>query len=432
MANRGRGGVDRRTLLKASAAGAGAAALATRGRVVRRAGAQETIKIVSPIPVTGPLAADGQEMQRGLQMAVDEAMAAGMAGGAQIELVVIDTETMTPEIVTTTFARAIEDEDADAIIIGYATGTGPEYDLLADADNPPPYIHFNTFEATAQIVREDPERYYMVFQADPSEIWYGQGIITLMQQLEESGAWTPSSRKAAVITSDNLYSQSIAGAFKEGVTALGWEVVVDEKVPTPVSDWSATLAKIREAQPAMIVNTNFNPADLATFTVGFAEAPSPALLYEQFGPSIPEFLDLAGEAANGVIWSTVIGLLPDEMGNEWKARYTEKFGEAPGLSNAGSCYDAVMLYLKAVEEVGGTDDRRAICEAILNTRHRGVCGAYRFDPADQTAIPYPDVATDPEEGLPHLYFQIQDGEQVLMSPEPFATGEFQTPGWLDG
>ena len=430
MHGNARGQVDRRTLLKGTAAGAGAAALGFQPFFVNRIAAADPIKIVSPLPITGPLASDGQEMQRGLQLAVEEAQAAGMAGGAKIDLVVIDSETMTPEIVTTTFSRAIDEENADAIIIGYATGTGPEYDLLADADNPPPYIHFNTFEATAKIVRADPAKYYMVFQGDPTEVWYGSGILTLMENLQKAGSWTPANKKAAVVTSDNLYSQSIAGAFKEGAQKLGWEVAVDEKLPTPVSDWSATLAKIRDAQPAIVVNTNFNPGDLATFTKGFVEAPSPALLYEQYGPSVPEFLQLAGDAANGVIWSTVIGLLPGEEGDAFKKRYTDKFGEPPGLSNAGSCYDGVMLYLKSVEAAGGTGDRKAVCKAILASKHNGVCGAYRFDPADQTAIPYPDVAKTPDDGLPHLFFQIQDGKQVLMSPDPFTTGKFQLPGWI--
>lgn len=420
--------VSRRTVLKGAAAGAGAAALAGKSFNIGKAQDFGKIKIVSPIPMTGPLASDGLEMQRGLQMAVDEANAAGRVGG-QIELVFIDTEEMTQEKVSTAFSRAIDEEDADAIIIGYASGTTPEYDLLAEAENPPPYIHFNTFDATAQLVRAEPEKYYMVFQGDPSETWYGAGILTLMQNLQSSGSWTPANNKAAVVTSDSLYSQSIAGAFKEGAIALGWEIVVDEKVATPVTSWDAVIGKIRETQPAMIVNTDFNPADLAAFTKDIAADPPPALLYEQYGPSIPEFLNLAGEAANGVVWSTVIGVLPDEGGEAWKARYTEKYGEAPGLSNSGSCFDGINLYLTAVEQVGSTD-RKAVCDALRGLTYRGVCGAYVFDPADQTAIPYPDVATDPEKGMPHLFFQIQDGKQVLMAPDPFTTGTFQLPPWL--
>lgn len=420
--------VTRRKLIQSAAAGAGAATFSLKPFNIVRAQDIGKIKIVSPIPLTGPLASDGLEMQRGLQMAVDEAKASGKAGG-DIDLVFIDTEDMTQDKVSNAFGRAIDEEDADAIIIGYATGTTPEYDLLADADNPPPYINFNTFEATAQIVRKDPQKYYMAFEADPTEIWYGAGIITLMGNLQAADLWKPANQKAAVVTSDNLYSQSIAGAFKDGAQKLGWEIAVDEKVATPVANWDSVIGKIRDAQPAMIVNTDFNPADLAAFTKDIAADPPPALLYEQYGPSIPEFLNLAGDAANGVIWSTVIGVLSDQMGEDWKKRYTDKFGEAPGLSNSGSCFDGVNLYLTAVEQVG-SKDRKKVCDAIRGITYRGVCGAYRFDPADQTAIPYPDVEKDPEKGMPHLFFQIQGGKQVLTSPDPFTTGNFQLPPWL--
>jgi hypothetical protein len=32
--------------------------------------------------------------------------------------------------------------------------------------------------------------------------------------------------------------------------------------------------------------------------------------------------------------------------------------------------------------------------------------------------------------MPHLTFQIQDGEQVLIAPDPYTTGKFQLPEWL--
>ena len=42
--------------------------------------------------------------------------------------------------------------------------------------------------------------------------------------------------------------------------------------------------------------------------VGFAEAPSPALLYEQFGPSIPEPFDHRGFTLNRIIGQNVLTL----------------------------------------------------------------------------------------------------------------------------
>ena len=47
-------------------------------------------------------------------------------------------------------------------------------------------------------------------------------------------------------------------------------------------------------------------------------------------------------------------------------------------------------------------------------------------PASRT----PTTPLDPSIGMAHLTFQIQDGKQVLISPDPYTTGQFQLPAWL--
>jgi len=430
--------VDRRRLIQGSALGAGALTAGMSSFSLARAAApalQEAgcdfgpIVIGAALPITGFLASDGQEMQRGLEMAIAEAKAAGIVGG-NIELRVVDTEEMGPERIITAFRRLIDEEQVDAIIIGYAVGTGPEYDIVAEAGIP--YMHVATYEATAKLVRENREKYYMIFQGDPTEVWYGTGLPGFFQNLIDTGQWTPANNKAAVITSDNPYAILIADLFTEGIQELGWEVPMREQVVTPVSDWGSVLSKIRDTEPAIIVNTDYTPSDLATFTRGFIEDPSPALLYEQYGPSIPEYLELAGSAANGVIWSTVIGVLPDEMGNAFRQRYQDMFGEPPGFSNSGSEYDMVNIYLRAVAMAGGPKDRPAVCANIANMIHRGVCGTYRFMPDDLTVPPYPAEFNDPSLAMPHLYFQIQEEQHQVIGPAPYIQSEFQLPPWLQG
>jgi branched-chain amino acid transport system substrate-binding protein len=434
MSNRTDNNVDRRSLIKGgAAAGIGGLTVASTQLRSAPAAAQEAgcafgkIKIGAAIPLTGYAAADGQEMQRGLQIAVEEAKARGDVGG-DIELVILDSQEMGPEQIVTNFRRLIDEEQVDAIIIGYAVGTGPELDIVADAGIP--YMSVNTYEANAKIVRENRERYWMVFQGDPTEVWYGTGLPTFMQELINTGKWTPANQKAAVVTSDNPYSILIADLFIEGVKQMGWEVPVYEQVVTPVSEWGPVISKIRDAQPAFIVNTDYTPSDLATFAKAIVEDPPPAIFYGQYGPSIPEFLELAGDAANGVVWSTVIGILPDEMGNAYKQRYQERFGEPAGFSNAGTEYDMVNLYLKAVALAGGPKDRRRVADYIASMIHRGVCGSYRFMPDDLTVPPYPAEVNDPSLGMPHLYFQIQNGQHVAIGPSPYIQGEFQLPPWL--
>ena len=53
-----------------------------------------------------------------------------------------------------------------------------------------------------------------------------------------------------------------------------------------------------------------------------------------------------------------------------------------------------------------------------------------FNRTGLTCIPYPDDTADPSIGMPHLTFQIQDGQQKIISPEPYTTGKFQVPSWL--
>lgn len=435
MARNTGGRIDRRNLLRGTAAGAGALTAGATTFSLARAAApalQESadfgkIKIGAALPVTGFLAGDGQEMQRGLEMAIEEAKAAGWVGG-DIELVVVDTEEMGPERIITAFRRLIDQEQVDAIILGYAVGTGPEYDIVAEAGIP--YMHVSTYEATAKLVRENREKFWMVFQGDPTEVWYGTGLPGFFQTLIDNKQWTPENNKAFIITSDNPYGILIADLFTEGIEPLGWEIAGREQVVTPVSDWGSVLSKIRDLQPSIIVNTNYTPSDLATFTKGIVEDPPPALLYEQYGPSIPEYLELAGSAANGVIWSTVIGVLPDEIGNDFRQRYEDRFGEQPGFSNAGSEFDMVNIYLKAVALAGGPKDRRKVCDNIAAMIHRGVCGTYRFMPDDLTVPPYPAEFNDPSIAMPHLYFQIQDEQHRVIGPAPYIQAEFQLPPWL--
>ena len=32
--------------------------------------------------------------------------------------------------------------------------------------------------------------------------------------------------------------------------------------------------------------------------------------------------------------------------------------------------------------------------------------------------------------MAHLTFQIQNGQQIAISPDPYTTGKFQLPAWL--
>lgn len=384
-----------------------------------------TIGIGSASPVSGPYSGDGQEMTRGQELAVADINARGGVLGRELEIVVGDVEDLAPEKMVAT-ARRLTNDGVAAVFSGYTSTTSAEFDVYGEYGAP--MFHLNTFQPNADYVADNAIE--NIYHSCPTEVWYGPGFILFMQRLIDSGVWTPSSESAAVITSNDPYSISIAQTVEADLRELGWDIVVSEEVTAPLTEWGPVLARIRQNPPGLIFHSDYIPGDLASFQQQFRSDPTPSLMYQQYGPSIPEYLELAGSDADGVIWSTVIGTLPDDIGEAFKDRYREEFGAEAGLSQAGAQYDLVHLWAQAAAMTGDPFDFEGVNENIKRMSYRGVSGTYRYKPGELTAIPYPDEVSDPSLGMPHLTFQIQDQEQVLIDPIPYEQGEFQLPEWL--
>lgn len=384
-----------------------------------------TIGIGSASPVSGPYSGDGQEMTRGQELAVADINARGGVLGRELEIVVGDVEDLAPEKMVAT-ARRLTNDGVAAVFSGYTSTTSAEFDVYGEYGAP--MFHLNTFQPNADYVADNAIE--NIYHSCPTEVWYGPGFILFMQRLIDSGVWTPSSESAAVITSNDPYSISIAQTVEADLRELGWDIVVSEEVTAPLTEWGPVLARIRQNPPGLIFHSDYIPGDLASFQQQFRSDPTPSLMYQQYGPSIPEYLELAGSDADGVIWSTVIGTLPDDIGEAFKDRYREEFGAEAGLSQAGAQYDLVHLWAQAAAMTGDPVDFEGVNENIKRMSYRGVSGTYRYKPGELTAIPYPDEVSDPSLGMPHLTFQIQDQVQVLIDPFPYEQGEFQLPEWL--
>lgn len=400
--------------------------LAPRGAQGGAVGGGGVTKIGMVAPVTGPYSGDGQEMVRGAELAVEDINQAGGLLGNQLELVTADIADMAPENFIQAAQRLVSQEKVAAAFGGYTTATSVEFDIYAQAGVP--LFHTNTLqENTDYVVKNGMTN---IFQCCPTEIWYASGFIQLMQEWIESGVWTPSSNTVAVISSNDSYSISIAKVLQEGIKKLGWTVTMYEEVSVPYADWGPQLSKIRNNPPGLIFITDYLAGDLASFAKQFAAAPTNSLLYQQYGPSVPEYLELAGDAANGVVWSTTIGTLPDEMGTAFRQRYLDTYGTEAGLSQSGAQYDIVRLWSRAAALAGDPYAFERVTNAVLANTFRGVVGTYGFDQKELTAIPFPDKLADPSLAMPHLTYQIQDGKQVLFSPAPYGLGEFVLPKWL--
>jgi branched-chain amino acid transport system substrate-binding protein len=389
-------------------------------------GSKGKLKIGSASPLTGPFAGDGEQMVRGQELAVEELNAAGGVAGYELELVKLDSKAQEPDVMKTVVQNLIA-QNCAMIHMPFCTYTSVEFPILAESKIPT--FHVNTWHGNVDWV--DQNGATNIFQGDPSELSYGAGIVSVMDSLTAAGSWTPSSQTAYIVSSNDPYSLNIAKSFESKIKDKGWQVKGFEQFTVPQTNWGGVLVKIRDANPGVIVFSDYAPGDEAAFIKQFAQSPTQSLVYQQYAPSIPQYLDLAGDSANGVIWSTVVGILQnDPVAQPFIDTFTEKFGSGPGFSNAGDQYDLTKIWAQAVGMVGDPFDFDRINAHIKATPYRGVCGAYTFNRPGLTCIPYPDDTADPSIGMPHLTFQIQNGEQVAISPDPYTTGSFELPSWL--
>jgi branched-chain amino acid transport system substrate-binding protein len=385
----------------------------------------QPLKIGVLAPVTGAAAADGQEMVRGIRLGVAEVNAGGGVGGRPLQVELLDAKDQTPEIMTSAIRKFVADR-VGAIFAPFITYTNVETPIAGKAKVP--LFHVNTFQGNVDFAVSNG--YRNIFQLCPSEIWYATGFIDVMQRLIDGGKFKPRNKTVAVVSSNDAYSISIARTFRTDVTKLGWKVVQFDTYTVPQSEWGSTLTRIRKNDPDVVFHSDYFVGDEASFIKQFAEAPSRSLVYQQYAPSVPEYLKLAGKAADGVLWATTTGtIVDDDLGQRFVAAYRKAYKQEPGLANAGNQYDGVKLWAQAA---GMASDPLAYDEVGDHVRTmvvRGVNGAYKLGP-QQTNLPYPAKVKDPSLGEPLLTFQIQDGKQVLIGPDPYTKGEFTLPAWL--
>lgn len=418
---------ERRSTLRAAGALAATAAWPLLGRAQAK-----PIVIGLPIAQSGPAGvADHADYLNGARLAAKQINAAGGVRGRPIELRVVDIDIMTPEGTQAAFRKMI-DARVQAIASPFVLIPVPAMTTVANYKAP--YLHGNTQAASLELVRKNPAQYGHIYQIDPPETFYGAGFPLLCEQLEASGAWKPANRKVHIVTEQIAYTQTITKAAEAQFKARGkFELAKVTQIQFPVQDWGPVMQDIKRTGAGILMINHWVAAELAAFAKQFAANPVPgALVYLQYGPSQPEFLSLAGTAAEGMVWGTVYGVYADKQGqtfrDQYKAEYLSK-GGVMGLVYTGGGYDTVQLLAKAWAQAE-PEDFAAVNQAIKRLRYRGVNGFYRFDNANQAPLHYPLETQKAEEGIAHLFFQVQGGQHRIISPEALKESAFKAAPWM--
>ena len=427
--------MDRRAVVKTIAGGAAGAAFVLAAPPVI---ASTSDKIVLGVPsslFTPYGVADDTDHLNGTMLAQEEINASGGILGRELELFVPDVDKLSPESCMQAIADCV-DNKVHAISNSFLFAAVQAMD--ASADYKCPYLNGNARRDATAATKANPGKYSHVLQTCPSEVNYGWTYPLWLKAMEENQGWKPKNRKVHIVSEQVGYNQTILKACREALSNSDFELAENTDIHFPVTDWGPVIRKLHEVDAGAIFINHWVASEYAAFCEEFRANPVPgALVYLQYGPSQPEFLELGGSATEGFCWSTVLGVYGDQAGQDFRAKYVARFPEFDGnmgLVYTGNGYDIVQYLRRSWEATGNPDDFAANVNWIRNNRYRGVCGMMDMANEYNEALHYPDngfgnQAATLDDGMGQLFVQVQDRQHKIIWPNSTAEASLRPAPW---
>ncbi len=370
--------------------------------------------------------ADHTDYMNGAVLAVDEINAAGGIKGRKIVIEAHDIDLFTPEGTQAAF-RKVADSKPHAIGCAFTLIRIPAVEALGDYKAP--YLVGDTNFDLITETKSKREKYSHVFQVDPPEIYYGRMFPKFLETLAAGGEWKPINNKVHIIREQGNYNATIARELIATLPSSKFELGPITEIQYPVQDWGPALQAVKQSGAGVIMLDHWAGAEEAAFVQQFVADPvKGALVYVQYGPSQPEFLNIAAGAAEGIVWSTVLGVYDDAQGAEFRKKYAAKHSGVIGLCYNGSAYDTVNMLKNAWSNVDA-EDLKGVADYVRTHVYRGVDGAVSLDNEYQAALHYPLQTEDLNKGMAQLYFQVQDGAHKIIQPTVLAESKFRKFPW---
>jgi branched-chain amino acid transport system substrate-binding protein len=333
---------NRRTVLKASAAFAGASAI---GFPAISYGQTDKIKIGHLTPLTGFLGALGAYAQLGLRMAEEEINKSGGVMGRQLDIVSEDS--VNPATAATKAQRMLE-QDGAAFLMGEINSASALTIMQVAARNKRFYLQIG---ARSDALRgKNCNRY--TFHVDiPSHVMvYAVGKALVRDNMMKD-------KKFYTLTADYIFGHDLGGAAKTFFDANGGKVVGDELVATDVTEFSPYLLKIRQAKPD-VVCSNLAGNQVTNLIKQYAEFGLP---YPVVGFNL-NTADAwaAGEGNLSGTWPTVwYHTLDVPSSKTFVTNFIKKYGKPPE-NHAWIEYVSLKMMAQAISETKSTDTEKLI------------------------------------------------------------------------
>lgn len=371
------------------------------------------IKIGAIYPLTGPVAAIGQNIRKGIDYAVDEINKKGGINGRQIEIIYGDTEGK-PQNGMSVAEKLITQDNVCAILGAYQSAVTEVVSQVAEKYQTPMLTAISTADQLTT------RGYQYFFRLAPTNSIFLRSMIEYLVTIDKE---TSTRIKSISIVADNtLMGQETAKWARYWAAQNNIAVKTEVLYTQGAADLTSEVLTLKNSgADALVADCYISDGILLTKTMA-EQGYRPAVMVGKATAFIdPTFIPNTGALSNGI--STGLEWSPDlTKGRQVNAGFKAQYNIDMNGHSAES-YTAVWILKTAIEKAGSTD-RKAIRHALKDTKIEKA-----FPGGNEIILPYDSISfADVEwQGIQHTntntnaivaLAQIQGG--VLKTVWPYA------------
>jgi branched-chain amino acid transport system substrate-binding protein len=338
--------------------------------------ASPPIKIGALFAVTGPASFLGEPERNTAQMVVDEINKAGGIKGRALQLVTYDTQGDATKAVQAA-TRLIKDDKVVAIIGPSTTGDTMAIIPIVQRARIP------LISCAAGIKITEPVKSWVFKTAQNDSL----AVAKIYEHLENLHI-----KKVAILTVSDSFGSSGREQLKMNAAKHGIQIISDDTYGPKDTDMTPQLTRIRNSGAEALIcwGTNPGPAIIAR---NAKQLGIKLPVFMSHGVSSKKFIELAGDASEGIILPSGRVLVADLLPNSDKQKkallsfvndYKKHFNKE-GDHFGGHAWDAMMLLKTAIEKGGGNPSSiRSQLDRIRNSP--GIGGVFTYSPSDHSGL----------------------------------------------
>ena len=345
--------------------------------------AAKTLLIGSMGPLTGPYAADGNDIKNGVLCAIDVIKdEGGIPGYDKIELSPQDTA-CDPKQAVAAANKLINLEVAGVVGAYCSSSTIPASAALAEED-----IIMITPASTHQDVT-DRGLPYMFRMCGRDDDQAPAAVKFMMGGLK--------AKTVFILDDKTTYSQGLADGVNANAEKMGMTVVGRDHVNQGDKDFSAVLTMIKKANPDVFYMSLQNHASGSLMAIQAKRMGLKSKILSQDAMFHPNFIKVAKAAAEGVYVTYGYTDKSTPAYQDYAKRFTANYGEIGAYGTYA--YDAAIVLLRAIKAAKSTDAAKVKAE-IMKMDFQGASKHIKFKPSGDS-------------GSSYVAFKIENGEYAL-------------------